>query len=90
MLQGLGMPLRDRRRLMSREINVFLVLPAVFLIISSVVFLTGSCSVRMCDSDLIIRCTEMYAAMIAAWIAVNAIFTWLIKVLIGKEILFDE
>ena len=90
MLRGLGMPLRDRRRLLSREINVFLVLPAVFLIISSAVFLTGTYSVRMYDSNLVIRCTKMYAAMITAWIAVNAIFTWLIKILIGKEILSDE
>ncbi len=89
-LCGLGMLQRARMKIISREINALFLFPNIFLVISSILFLGGTYSVRMYNSKLVFECTRMYVTLIAVWIVINYIFTWVIKVLIGKEVLSDE
>ena len=86
-LRSMGMPVKERIRILKREISVFVVYPAIILIVSSVVFVAGTYRVRMYNSELAARCTRMYATLFAGWIIVNVLCTWLVSVTIRKEIM---
>lgn len=90
LLCNLGMSYSERGRLLSKEINVFCIIPAAVLIFSSAVFLSGTYIVRMYNTNLAIECTKMYATLLVAWMAANALFTWLITTVIRKDILSYE
>ena len=86
-LRSMGMPVKERIRILKREISVFVVYPAIILIVSSVVFVAGTYRVRMYNSELAASCTKMYATLFAGWIIVNVLCTWLVAVTIRKEIM---
>ena len=86
-LRSMGMPVKERIRILKREISVFVVYPAIILIVSSVVFVAGTYRVRMYNSELAASCTRMYATLFAGWIIVNVLCTWLVAVTIRKEIM---
>lgn len=87
LLKSMGMAYRERRKLLSREIHVFFIVPAVLLIISSAVFLPGTYIARMYSADLASKCTGMYMALITGWIISNALLTLMTTAIIRKEVL---
>lgn len=89
-LNNMGMPKKERKKLVRRELYVFYVVPVIAMIISTGVFFRVTCTVRQYQDDMMVGCAKLQGILLLAVIIIKGIYFFILCKWLERKGLYDE